>query len=736
MPLEKKQRIKTIRRRGMGLGLKLASFTSALVLLVVIMVATPLYYIMTQNREEILLEGLWDRSAVLMEGLASGTRAYLPAGNTLELSYLPAQSAAISEARYVTITGLSQGTTVFADHIWATNDPDIGNKIDTAEYQSGVSRLSDALSPQVEALSRELNEKAFAAAGDLTASIAGLTQEAVSLALRSDAGSRQRIEDIQVTTRALETRLNEALSDLAREIRSEPAFSNSIAGLDGSTSFVFFKPVMFRQGSEDVYFRGLIRLEVSIDSILEQLAEEKWILLRVILVVALTALLLGASGALVLAALIIRPIRKLVTHVEKIRDTEDKTKLAGEDIEIKSKDEIAVLGNTINDMTHGLVKAAQASQDLTIGKEIQKKFIPLETDRDGNKLTSGFKDTPALQFFGYYEGAKGVSGDYFDYQDLDGRYFAIIKCDVAGKGIPAALIMIQVATMFLNYFKAWKPTAKGMHIEDLVYQINDFIETMGFKGRFAAFTLALYDSQTGLVRFCNAGDNIVHWYDASERMMKTITLPETPATGVLPNTMVETGGGYLVRTLTIDPGDILFLYTDGIEEAKRKFRSAEFREIFCTEGGGDLPAGTPHFNHVVGQGDEEMGADRVEAIINAVMNQNIYTLHKYHNPEEGADNKPMQFDFSACKGTAEEAIMALVSVEKMFRLYRDPKAGEGSRVLVDRKVDAFLKDHFLQYRAYCSYTQENPGNDAYMYYTHLKEDEQYDDLTILGINRK
>jgi hypothetical protein len=269
-----------------------------------------------------------------------------------------------------------------------------------------------------------------------------------------------------------------------------------------------------------------------------------------------------------------------------------------------------------------------------------------------------------------------------------------------------------------------------------VYQINDFIETMSFKGRFAAFTLALYDSQTGVVRFCNAGDNIIHWYDASDRVMKTIALRETPATGVLPNVMVESRGGYYVKTLTVDHGDILFLYSDGIEEAKRKFRNAEFREIFCTEGGGDYPAGTPHFNHVVGQGVEEMGAGRVEAIINAVMNRTVYTLRKYHDPEDNGGARSLQFDFSTCHGTVEDAIMALVSVEKMFRFYKDPKAGEDSRVLVDKKVDSFLKTHFLQYRAYCSYTQENLGNDAYMYYTHLKEDEQYDDLTILGISRK
>jgi hypothetical protein len=194
---------------------------------------------------------------------------------------------------------------------------------------------------------------------------------------------------------------------------------------------------------------------------------------------------------------------------------------------------------------------------------------------------------------------------------------------------------------------------------------------------------------------------------------------------------VESKGGYTVQTMTIDPGDILLLYTDGIEEAKRKFRDPEFKEILCTEGG--APNDSPHGNHVVGQGDEEMGPDRVEAIINAVMNRDVYTLHKYHNPEGDAD---LQFDFSDCEGKVEELIMALVSVEKMFRCYKDPKAGEDSRVLVDKKVDEFLKKHFLQYRNYCSFTRENPANEAYMYYTQVNEDDQYDDLTILGIKRK
>jgi len=735
MPMEKKQKIVQIKRRGSGLRRKLASFTIGLVLLVVIMLSTPMYVIMTNTQQRTLLEGLWERSKVLLEGIASGTRTSLPMAvqsrgerGTLDLMYLPAQSAAIPEANYITISGYGIDS-IHTDSVWASNDPAIEEKLDTSELRRGVSRITDSLSPFYSEITSELNLRAQSAGGELSQSIRDLYREGMTLALDITAEGERRRADIQVTITAQEVRLNEILTEIAGDIGSYPEFSTIHLPSDGNRTFIFYKPIMYRLNADNDFYRGLVRLEVSLDSIIEKIYNEQLTILMTIGVVALIVLLIGTIGAFIFAALIIRPIRKLVKHIEMIRDTDDKTKLAGVEIQIKSKDEISMLGNTINDMTHGLVKAAQAASDLSIGKEIQKKFIPLDVDNHGNKQSSGFKKTQNLNFFGYYEGAKGVSGDYFDYRDLDGRYFAIIKCDVAGKGIPAALIMIQVATMFLNYFKQWKPNAKGMHIEEVVYQINDFIETLGFKGRFAAFTLCLFDSVTGVVRFCNAGDNVVRYYDQSEGKIKTITLPQTPATGVLPNFMIETTGGYSVQTVQIDKGDILFLYTDGIEEAKRKFRDLSFKEILCSEG----PTDTPHENHSSGQADEEMGADRVEAIINAVMAGSVYTLKKYHNPEGETE---LQFDFSTCEGRVEDVIMAMVSVEKMFRVYKSEKAGEDSRVLVDKKVDEFLKSHFLQYRKYCAYTQEHHDNPAYMYYTHVMEDEQYDDLTILGIKRK
>ncbi|MDR1148608.1 MAG: SpoIIE family protein phosphatase [Spirochaetaceae bacterium] len=728
MPVEKKRQAMLVKKYVFGLRLKFALIILALVMLIVVMFSIPLFMSMSRAQKETLMRGMWDRSSVLLESLALSSRVFLPWDSMLELGYLPSQIASVPEARYVTITGFGSSDTLHNDYVLASNDPNILLKINTDVLKLGVSRITDGITPALSLLNYYLNAEARKAVGDMTASIAQFNRESTELLLLNDAESRRRLEDIQTTTRDLENRITLILDRIGSDVNSYPKFDIYKIDISQSQNYLLYKPVLFRQGSSDIYVRGVVRLEISNETILKSMLAGERVILTTILYVAFAALLIGSIGAIVLSTLIIRPIRRLVQYVEQIRDTEDKADLEGVEITLKTNDELETLAETINDMTRGLVKAAKAAEDLSIGKEIQKKFIPLETDRDGNKLTYGSRSSKNTRFFGYYEGAKGVSGDYFDYQDIDGRYFAIIKCDIAGKGVPAALIMAQIATMFRNYFKTWKPDKDGLRIETLVYLINDFIETLDFKERFAAFTLCLFDSEKGVVHFCNAGDNVIHWYDNSARRLKTITLLQSPAAGVLPNSMLEASNAYRVQTLSIDHGDMLLLYTDGIEEAKRLFRDANFNEIICDYNG--LPQDSPHGSHTVGQNGEELGADRVEAIINAVMNNQIYTLYKYHNPQ---GEREYHFDFTACMGTIEEVIMAMVSIEKIFRMYKKTDAGDDDRVLVDGKINSFLRDYFLEYRTYCK-VKNYPGNPMYVYYLGMFEDEQYDDLTLLGIH--
>jgi hypothetical protein len=80
--------------------------------------------------------------------------------------------------------------------------------------------------------------------------------------------------------------------------------------------------------------------------------------------------------------------------------------------------------------------------------------------------------------------------------------------------------------------------------------------------------------------------------------------------------------------------------------------------------------------------------------------------------------------------------MALVSVEKVFRIYRHPAATVDDKILVDIKVDEYLKQHFVQYNEYFSERIDLPENPGYVAFSHIHEDEQYDDLTILAVQKK
>jgi hypothetical protein len=118
--------------------------------------------------------------------------------------------------------------------------------------------------------------------------------------------------------------------------------------------------------------------------------------------------------------------------------------------------------------------------------------------------------------------------------------------------------------------------------------------------------------------------------------------------------------------------------------------------------------------------------------VNAVTSGGKYSLYKEKN-QEGDVN--LNFDFSGLKGGGEDIIMALVSVEKVFRFYRSSNNLAIPKIPADKKIDAFLRAHFQQYVAYCSEKEETPDTPLYVYYKGLEEDPQYDDLTLLALQK-
>lgn len=725
-PMPKAVQIKTeaLKKKGVSLKIKLVGFTSALVIAIVALVAVPLGAIMTSMQERTLSRGLFQRVEVTLESLASGAKAYMPANNILELSYLPSQATSMSEAKFATIIGESENAErAGLNYVWATNDDSISEKIDTGTINFGVSRHIEEIVGTITDECAALNDKAIESAGTISQTISELNAEGVSLALKTDDLSVARRDEIASITTELNGKLTSILNEISQAgVSSYPRFDENLLDRN-NTDYLFYKPVLFRQGTSQNYVHGVILLQVSTQSLVDEADKSRSTVLIIAAVVALLAVLIGAALSFVLASIIIKPIKKLAAYVKIIGETRDKAKLKGKDFKVTSKDEIGQLGEVINDMTGQLAKAAEDEKLSLDGKAVQQAFLPLLPGKQKTQTVAELKETN-VECFGYYEGASGVSGDYFDYRKLDDRWFAIIKCDASGHGVPAALIMTVVATLFREYFNSWSYAKNGVKLEVLVTKINDALESLGLKGKFAAMIICLLDTKTGDVYMCNAGDNIVHIYDSAEKKQKVLTLTETPAAGPLPSFMVEMKGGFKVEKTNLKKGDVLFLYTDGIEESTRLCRRSDYSVIvdeFKDQNG----------NITYEDRKELMEPERVQKIIEAVFARSKFVLNKEDNPVAG---EKLEFDFTNCEGNIAEAILALASVEKIFRFYKTPAASVNDTVTVDKRIDSFLKEHFSLYDYYCA-NRVDTDEENYLEYTNLAEDEQLDDLTLLAVKR-
>ena len=80
-------------------------------------------------------------------------------------------------------------------------------------------------------------------------------------------------------------------------------------------------------------------------------------------------------------------------------------------------------------------------------------------------------------------------------------------------------------------------------------------------------------------------------------------------------------------------------------------------------------------------------------------------------------------------------MLAIVAAERVFRLVPDPTAGIEARIAVDRIVVQFLREHFRQFDTFFGHPI---GDDdaEYLQFSHLREDEQFDDITMLAVYRK
>jgi phosphoserine phosphatase RsbU/P len=231
-------------------------------------------------------------------------------------------------------------------------------------------------------------------------------------------------------------------------------------------------------------------------------------------------------------------------------------------IPIKGNDQMAALGSSYNTMIEKLgrlLKVAQEKErlqaDLDIAQEVQTQLYPRTVPR-----------VEGLQITAKLDPAKSVSGDYYDYQKIDGHHCAIALGDVAGKGISAAILMANIQSAMRAQLRAAQEGHVDVDPAVIVSQINKHLEANTTTEKYATFFFSIYDDRTGELTCTNAGHlpPILLRGDEVRRLDVNGMV-----VGVFPFAQYDTS------RITLEKGDLLLLYTDGITEPEN-----EYEEMF------------------------------------------------------------------------------------------------------------------------------------------------------------
>jgi sigma-B regulation protein RsbU (phosphoserine phosphatase) len=209
-------------------------------------------------------------------------------------------------------------------------------------------------------------------------------------------------------------------------------------------------------------------------------------------------------------------------------------------------DEIGRLAGMFESFRTGVearTRLTSLQQELDVAARIQRQILP-----------SRFPATRLLTFCGRMQAARDVGGDFYDVFELpDGRIGCVIA-DVSGKGMGAALFMAAARTAIRSI------AAASLGAADCIAKANDYLESDNDSMMFVTVFYAIVDAETGELCYCNAGHNPPAKLSATGQV-EVLSASENPALGVFP------GVEFIEHATILQPGERLFLFTDGITEA-------------------------------------------------------------------------------------------------------------------------------------------------------------------------
>ncbi len=186
--------------------------------------------------------------------------------------------------------------------------------------------------------------------------------------------------------------------------------------------------------------------------------------------------------------------------------------------------------------------------DLSVAQEIQHAILPRSFDLK-------VPDADKVNIYASMVAAKDVGGDFYDFFPIDDHRMGFTIADVSGKGVPAAIFMAVSRTLIKATGLQDKPTNQCMST------VNDILCDESVGSMFVTVFYGIYDIQTGLITFTNAGHNPPYILKADGEV-KVLMSPCNLVLGAISDMTFSSD------TVQLEPGDAIYLFTDGVTEAE------------------------------------------------------------------------------------------------------------------------------------------------------------------------
>ena len=194
-----------------------------------------------------------------------------------------------------------------------------------------------------------------------------------------------------------------------------------------------------------------------------------------------------------------------------------------------------------------IAQRERMSREIEIARDVQRQLFP-------QKLPQ----ITGIDCAGFCRPAQGVGGDYYDFLSLPGGRLGIALGDVAGKGIPAALLMAGLQASLRG-----QRLSGPSDLAQLMMNMNHLIYEASPDNRYATFFYGELDPVSRRLDYVNAGHNAPMLFRVSNGHMERL-----PATG--PVVGLVTAGQYEQRSVQLQPRDLLLVFSDGISEAMNR----------------------------------------------------------------------------------------------------------------------------------------------------------------------